>query len=351
MAACLAELPKGGEAPTEILLAPAGTFRARDGRPHGLPGWHLNAELAAAIIAAAKKAKGDFLIDYEHQTLYAEENGKEAPAAGWWSADDMQWREGEGLVALNVRWTKRAADYIAGEEYRYISPVIEYNPNTGEVLGIAMAALVNYPAIEGNSDLTARAAAKFSTHSIQKEDATVNREQLIALLGLANDATDEVIQAALKAHKADSEALAALRGELGVGEDDDATAAIATLKTQKAEPDMALYVPKAVHDETRAQLAALKTNSHAAEIETLLKEGLDDGRIAGKATADWLRAQGIEALKAHLADAPNLAALKTTQTGGKKPAGERENGQLNDSELAVCKAMGIKSEDYQKANA
>jgi phage I-like protein len=131
---------------------------------------------------------------------------------------------------------------------------------------------------------------------------------------------------------------------------------VAALKSKAdgAKPDLAKYVPKAVYEEAQAQLAALKAGGDTKEIEQLIEQGLADGRIAGKATADWLREQGLAALKAHMEDSPAIAALKATQTNGKKPEGsedEKDKDKLTAEELAVCKAMGLSPEDYKKANA
>lgn len=340
VAACVAELA-AGEPPTEILLIPAGVFRARDGRPEGLPGWRLTPERAREIIRDAETARGDLVIDYEHQTLAAEENGQPAPAAGWFRR--MQWRDGEGLVAVDVRWSARAAEYIRAGEYRYISPVFEYDRQTGEVTAILMAAITNFPAIDGHSDLAARAAARFSP-----QETTMDRNELIAALGLSADATDAQITAALTAGREAAAALTALRAELGVDESGDPQAAVAALKTAQ-KPDLSQYVPKAVHDETRAQLAALRATGESAEVDRLIEAGLNDGRIPGQATADWLRQQGLAALKAHLADAPTLEALKGTQTQGKKPPEDGSDGQLSAEERAVCKAAGITEEAFLAA--
>ncbi len=355
VAALVGEMKLSGkQAPTEALILPAGSFRARDGRPSTdypeLASWHVDARIAARLIAQVADARGDVVIDYEHQTLNAEDNGQPAPAAGWFR--ELEWREGLGLYATDVLWTANAARHIEAGEYRYISPVFEFDPTTGEVTTILMAALTNYPALDGHSDLAARAAARFSTHE-PEEDASVKREELIALLGLAATATDDDIQAALKAGVKAGTELTALRAELGVKEGDDAKAAIATLKSApaQAKPDMSQFVPKAVHDETVAQLKAVKASGETSEIDRLIDEGLTDGRIAGQATAAYLREQGLVALKAHLADAPSLAALKGSQTQGKAPEGDDKPGELNEEELAVCKSMGITPEAFKASKA
>src|SRR5690625_2258186 len=204
IAACRVDL--GRSAPTELRLVPAGRFFGRDGRPKEVPeGWRMDAASGERVIASARARHDDAVIDYEHQTLNTTANGQPAPAAGWFSPSALEWRE-DGLYATGVQWTAAACAAIEAAEYRYLSPVISYDPHTGEVRDILMAALTNYAAIDGLDGLTARAAARFQFDNDPADDPeipedTVNREQLIQLLGLAADATTESIQASLTALK------------------------------------------------------------------------------------------------------------------------------------------------------
>lgn len=136
----------------EFRILPAGVFRAKDGRPSHLPGWKIDAEIARRVIAASASTE-DIVIDYEHQTINAEKNGKPAPAAGWFKR--MVWREGAGLFAVDVRWTDKARAMIAAGEYRHISPVFPYSTVTGEVQKIIGLGLTNNPALPGLTNLAA----------------------------------------------------------------------------------------------------------------------------------------------------------------------------------------------------
>ena len=100
-------------------LLPTGYFQAVDGRPQDVPGgrWFIDGEIAARVISLANAAANDLVIDYEHQTLNADQNGHPAPAAGWFK--EMEWREGSGLW-IKPKWTPRASEYIQGEEYRFL---------------------------------------------------------------------------------------------------------------------------------------------------------------------------------------------------------------------------------------
>lgn len=126
-----------GAVPAEIQLTPDGLFRAKDGRPAALSGWLINAEIAQSVIQLADSQADAFVIDYEHQTLYAKQNGCPAPAAGWFK--QIEYREGLGLFATNVEWTDSAVLAIQAKEYRYISPVLQFNQKTGEVTKILIS--------------------------------------------------------------------------------------------------------------------------------------------------------------------------------------------------------------------
>jgi phage I-like protein len=319
-------------------LTPDGLFRARDGRPEKLPGWKMAPEIATRLIARLRARRTPIVVDYEHQTLLADQNGLPAPAAGWIDPARVEYREGEGLFAP-IDWTDRAKSYIESGEYKFLSPVLPYDKNSGEILDLLHVALTNNPAVDGMAAVAAL-STRFDLDPQQQESTPVTREQLISLLGLAADATDKQIEEGMAALKAKAESADALAAD------------VAALKAQQpAKPDMSQYVPKAVHDETRSQLAALKGAGETAEVERLIEEGVADGRIAGKATADWLRTQGLAALKAHLEDAPTIAALKGSQTQGKKPDDGKADDELSEEELAVCKSMGMSVDDYKAARA
>lgn len=128
-----------------IQATPATDFKPSDGRSIGIPAWQMNAEIARRIIKRHDTSHPP-VIDYEHQTLYKEKNGHPAPAAGW--IHGLQWVEGKGLFVL-AELTSKAKQMIQAGEYRFFSPVLQYNSKTGEVLKILMGALTNNPAIHG----------------------------------------------------------------------------------------------------------------------------------------------------------------------------------------------------------
>lgn len=136
----------------KIQLLPATDFRAVDGRPANLSAWKINKSIASSIIAKANSIKNPFVVDYDHASLDAKTNGIQAPAAGFFK--NLHWIDGVGLFAF-VEWTAKAAAFIRAGEYKFISPVLNYHPTTGEVISIINAAITNSPAIDAMMPVTA----------------------------------------------------------------------------------------------------------------------------------------------------------------------------------------------------
>lgn len=342
----------------EIQVTPAGTFQPRDGRKLPVDAWRIDAAIAAQVIARFKANKTPPVVDYEHQTLQAEENGQPAPAAGF--IRDLQWREGTGLVAL-VELTPRAKEYVAGGEYRYFSPVFTFDKTSGAVQALLMGALTNNPALDGMAPIALRAAARFHLNT---EDTAMNKHLLAicVALAIAVDGKDEVqLEAAgldaIKKLKDQPDPFVKLRADLGLGDTvgaEEIGTAIAALKSKaNANPDPAKYVGVEVVEQLRTDIAKLSATNAAREVDELVAPALDDGRLL-PAQEKWARDLGksdIAALRSYLDSAQPIAALRGSQTGGKTPAGGKDENGLTADELEVCAATGVAPKDYAAAKA
>ncbi|GAB7494982.1 phage protease [Bilophila wadsworthia] len=325
----------GGPAPGRIQLFPMGEFSARDGRPGTLKGvnvkaWTITPIIAAAVIARWQARETPLVVDYEHQTINAAENGKPAPAAGWIESLEAGT---DGLYAT-VKWTDAARAFIQADEYRYISPVFSFDPETGAVLELKSAALTNYPALDGMDAVTARA----------EDDPPMKKETLEALRHFFDLAADADEDAALAALKAQGQPLAAML-----------TAA------KETAPDPAQYVPAAMlaaAQEKNAALAAkvkeLEGNGALAALTAEIDAALADGRLP-KSCEAWAKATAKthpDAVKSYIASSvPPIAALTSTQTGGTPPAGTPHVAALTDEERYAAKVAGISEEDFIAAKA
>lgn len=340
-------------------LLPVGPFKARDGRPFDVPGghWQLDKTIATTLINRAKALGQDILIDYDHQTLNVEKTGKEAPAAGWYNGDEIEWREGEGLF-IKPRWTERAAALVAAKEYRFLSAVFPYDAQ-GRPLELRMTAITNDPGVVGM-----QALAALSAQPIQPgQPATLTKEnsmnellkKLLAKLGieLTGDPTDEQLQKALT--ELDSlQASAKKAPELEAALSAEKTA-LAALKAQPGgQVDLAQFVPVATYNALVTQVAALTAQVDTTDAATLIKEARTAGKVVA-AEEEYLTAfaaqKGVAALKALLEPRPAIAALTASQTAAVTLPEKKGEAVLSAEDKYAADQLGISHEDFAKAKA
>jgi len=313
---------------TEAHLLPVGPFRSTDVRPVECAAWQLDGEIAARVIALAASRKTDTLIDYEHQSLRAAQNGQKVIAAGWipntleWRAPSTSSGRTAGLYATGIRWTADAKAEIAALKYRYISTVFYYDGASGEVLEIVSVALTNTPAIDGLDALAQAALSRGGLHDFLTTggaDMALTEQQQAALTA-ERDAATQQLAALTTEHTTVKTSLAALTAE-----NTDLKTKVAAIEAEKAT----------------AALAAEKAG-HA----DLLLAALTDGRLT-PAQKPWAEKQSLAALTEYL-EATKPVALLTKQADGKDGTGAQG---LTDVELAYCTKMSVKPEDFAKTKA
>ena len=259
-----------------VQLLPSGEFRSRDGRPAECAAWLTNADIAAKLIADIAVLANPIVIDYEHQTLLSAENGQKAPAAGWFTAEGMEWRDPStssgrtelGGLYAKVEWTEAARLHIEAKEYRFISPVIFYDKKTGAVKKILNAALTNNAAIDGMEEVSARLTAVFT----QEEKLNMNLEELLEqlrwMLNLPTLATPEEVLAELQKATA---AIKAAQPEAVAAAGFSVTSLVTSLGAQvaslkSAAPDPAKYVPVDAMAALQTEVASLRSEKIEREV-------------------------------------------------------------------------------------
>ena len=223
-----------GQVPEWMHVLPAGRFTGRNGvGPFVL-------DDAQAVIHASM-AGGKIAIDVNHSTDLKGARGEHAPAVGWITS--MEARE-DGIWA-KPSFNKAGRHMMTELEYRGVSPVIDSAPS-GRVQRILRVALTNTP----NLTLT-------TLHSSQTSETSMDPEEIRALLGLAPDATDDELRAALRAAGSRTTLHSTIAGVVGVPATTDQAALIAAV-TGKIGGD-------------NAAVASLK-----AQLETMQKERSQD---------------------------------------------------------------------------
>lgn len=318
-----------------VQLLPAGKFRATDGRPTECGAWLIDAAIAAQVIARAAERANKIVIDYEHQTILSEENGQPAPAAGW--CKRLEWREGQGLFATDAEWTERAKAMLQAGEYKYISPVFEFDKATGAVVRILSVALTNYPGIDGMSEVLVRAAARMSHSNQESTQMSALLKALLSSLGLPETVTEADATAAVTA----------LKTKAAKVDEQDTT--IAALKA--ATPDPAKFVPIETMTALQTELATLRAKTNQNDVDATVAAALAEGKLlpAQEAWAKSLGAKDFAALKAFVDSAQPIAALAGQQSQGKPPVKGADAHGLTDVQLAICKNIGIAPADYKKS--
>jgi phage I-like protein len=310
-------LALGAEPAEYVQLLPAGEFAARDGRLGEGKTWKvddvLGARLAAEFTATARRTP--IVIDYDHHTLYVATTGVKAVAAAWMSG--AEWRPGKGLFA-KTEWTAAAAQHIRNREYGFISPVLLYDEDTLEVKGVALAGLVNYPALLGMEPVLTQLATQFP------QENTMNPilAALLSGLGLPETATQEQASTALaallalKTKPAAPVVPAALATALKLPAGADEAAALAAVQVL-LKPDASGLAAMAA---LQGEVATLRKQVEGDKV----KNTVDAAVLAGKlipAQRDWAIALGekdFAALSTFLASAPVMTL--TGQSGGRTAA-------------------------------
>lgn len=314
-----------GAAPARVEVIPAGpTVQGRDGRA-----WTFDAADAAIVIAAFNARGVDLPIDWEHATEHRAPVGLDAPAAGWITGLTLS---ESGALVSDVSWTPRGNEQVVNREYRYLSPVFEYQPDTRRIVRLLSVGLTNRP--------------NLFLQALNREEILMNRSALLAaaivgVLGLSADATDDAVATAINTMKTAR---------------DDATAR--ATNAEKAAPALDRYVPRADYDAlvTRAANAeqALKdkgTAEHKAAVDAAIGDALKAGKIT-PATEAYHRAacadaEGLTRFREFAGAAPVIAADPALK---KKPDAATTTA-LNAEELVVCAATGVSPEEFAKAKA
>lgn len=331
----LSEIQKESALKGELQLFPDGEFAPRDGRlgPNGR--WLMNAAIAAKLLADAAERQTPYVIDYEHQTQAAGQNGLPAPAAGFFS--HLEYRQGQGLFAVGIDWTDKARAMIEAGEYRYCSPVFyDFSTDTPDVYGIhtlICAALTNLPALDGMAQ-----AARTQTEKQAMTLQTTTITALLAAFGLPDTATDADVTAALA--KADE----GWNGKEPITTRlQTARATIADLEAKVATPDPAKFVPVETMTQMQQQIATLQQAADArakADHEATVEQALTEGRIV-PAQKPWALSLSPESLSEFL--------KTTTPTAGQQR--QSQQAKANDDKPVLTDAMralGITEEQLTK---
>lgn len=347
-----------------MLLVPAGSFEARDGRKF-VSGSQADMQ---AILARTRQYHGatDIVVDYDHQSVFGAKDGVggTARAAGWIKQLEVR---PDGIWG-QVEWTPAALEAIRAGEYRYLSPVIPHRKD-GRIIIIFNAALTNTPAL----DLTA-AAASSQLSNLNLSDEGTDMEKILKALGLAEGSGEDAVLSAITSLMANGTAIAAALGLQADARHGDILAAVNSAVADRAaiataagkaagdktddivdavrsalkagNPDPAKYVPIGVVTELRDELKEIKDATLSEKAENAVSAAIKDGRVT-PGQKEWALSYAksdLAGFEGYIRGAPVLTASQMSVT--KRDA----NGPmpLDDAQRAVCSALGLSEEEYRK---
>lgn len=322
--------------PDVVSLLPLGKVKSQKGD------FIVDQESFERIRNTFKERGIDIVIDYEHQTL----EDVQAPAGGWIKDLFIQ----DGAIAAKVEWTPKAQEYLINKEYKYLSPVVLVRKSDQKAVVLHSVALTNTPAIDGMFAIV---------NSINLDDFEEGGKdmdllkKLAALLGLAEDATEEQVMQAIKTAVGEVEKLKeeakkqeegtepvankVICGLLGLDSKDakteDVAAAIMALKNP------ANFVPV-------AEFNKLKERLDKKDSEELVTKALKAGKISA-AQKEWAEEYALkdpEGFKKFVEKAPQAVPMRELGMEDTK----RNDGRLEETTMAVCKMLGVSKEDVEK---
>lgn len=293
-----------GELPDWIQLLPGkGRVDTRDGRG---PYYNSHPETLLKAFAAFKMPLPG---DYEHQSMSAGEKSGPVGASGW--IDKMEIR-GDGELWGNVKWTAQAADLISKREYRFISPVFDYNEKTGDIVQLVSFALTNNP----NLFLRAAASQQGATMpsfidkikgeiGAETDDMSAYKKLKASMAAFAseNPGCDE--------EEGGEEAPRAASPAPNPAPQDEMTAAATANSAHGNVVDMSKFVSMSMYNALAEKVAAAEQQ----KLDDILEAACIDGRIVGdgnrRAYASMAKADP-EGFKKTIAGLPKVFAAHST---------------------------------------
>ena len=269
-----------------IRIVPVGDFPNHPDGAHEVTPEHIE-----EMVRNHDRLQVDVLFDKDHRSLFGDTR-----ATAW--AEDLEARE-DGLYCRTPQLTPYGEGLVNGREYRYYSPVyaLDTTDKQGEALGarIHSVAFTNTPYMDageidaiGNAGRGAAAPDDSSSPTDSDEEPFMEREELIDLLDLDDDVTDEELEAAVREAQ---EARAAAEEE-----DDDGGDDAEPQPDDEGEDEGDGEAEDEGDDASVEEMVNRKVNAALAEwdneneAEQLVDEAIADGKIAPSQKATYLNA-------------------------------------------------------------
>lgn len=294
------ELGADGAVPTEFCIFRSGVTETTKGPVR------FTARAGKSVMGRMANLGRDALpFDYGHGQVSMLKSHESQRAAGWFKPEVRMADAGPELWATDIHWTPTARQALADKEYRYFSPTLYRDSETGEVTELTNIALTNLPATKNQTPLVG-----LDTQG----NFSVEIETLLAAFGVK-----DLPEAVAKVTKLTTE-----NGQL--------LDAVKSLQTELAD--------------AKTALAKVAEERVATERSNLVEQLGREGKLP-PALKPWALSQSLDSLKAFAAVAPVAPAAKAPVQPEKRSDGT-DGVSLSSDELKICKQMGVKPEQYAK---
>ncbi|MGZ3423132.1 MAG: phage protease [Polyangiales bacterium] len=384
--------PLPASPPTEFRIWPFGAIETTKGR------FLFDDRAAKAVVDAWKTYGNRLTIDYEHKAVDPDARAGDGKSAG---SFELELR-GDGLWAVDVRWTPPAFDALTNKEWLYFSPYFSAEEESGRILELINLALTNIPATR---QMTPLVAAHRSALKMENDDETTTSTSLdgeddapppssrpdddkVAARKAAKDRMAK-LRAALAEAEKEWTSLASDEEGAGASSEEDETldeteepedkptptatshtaasraveasriaaaAAAATGKTDAGEivgALTALSKTRATNVSLSKRLAQLERKLQKTEVEALVTRAIKTGRLT-PAEREWALDYGMESiakLRGYLDVTPKRAVMAGSEPREPRGAGNTNNNgggmvTLSDTERRICANTGISPEKF-----
>lgn len=301
----------------DLMLIPApdaqGRITGNDGRT-----WFMRDPAAVAAATGRRRA-----ITENHARLLKAPKGEPAPAFGW--IEPTTYTKEDGSIWFKPDWNSLGQVAVNDRQYGYLSPEFEHD-EAGNVVAIVGAALVNDPNF---TQLVAKNSEE------QNPEPTMSLKEIALALGLAEDADEAAILAAIKALKEKHQVAA----------------------NAAQHPDPANFMPTAQYqvamnraNAAETELKTLKDGKREESITALIDGALKDGKIV-PATKEYFTAMcraegGEDRFREFLKTQPVIAG----DDGDKNKVPPKGLVALNADQQATLVSLGLTEDEFRKAN-
>lgn len=293
----------GEEPPTEFRILANGTTETTKG-----PVVFDNEAGELVMKAFAEHGLDQLPFDVGHGMLNPFSPPSGHKAFGWFKPEVRK----DGLWASDIEWLEAGARALRKREFRFFSPAIMLDHDSGRVTQLINIALTNIPATKGQKPLVAHAAGDPPASPARGH----TMEETLKLLGVTSDAAGVTRVTELLRLSTEIRELTGAR--------DDA-AALHALRTGKEE---ALKLAQ--------QIASLEAAQLAAKREGVIARLSQEGKLPPALHA-WATTQTIESLELFAQSAPVVAVSQA----GAAPAPAEGVVTLSAEERAVAAQLGL----------